>query len=61
MKTCRRCGSGEGVRRGLCARCRAGTDGTEATPTEADVEPPHDRPWVARSAFTRRVRRSPRS
>jgi hypothetical protein len=35
-------------------------DEQEARPTEPDLEPTHDQPWVPRSAFTDRLRRSPR-
>jgi hypothetical protein len=62
MKTCRNCGERKRVRNGLCKDCRALPP--EAHPTsqhDPSLEPPHDRPWVARSAFTRRTRRSPRS
>jgi hypothetical protein len=63
MKMCRRCGARDDVRRGLCGECRGREVGSEreTLPPEPLVEPLHDRPWVARSAFTRRIRRSPRS
>ncbi len=64
MKTCRRCGGHEDVHRGLCVGCRGASvapDPEERAPEAPSLEPPHDRPWVARSAFTRRTRRSPRS
>jgi hypothetical protein len=63
MKTCRNCGGTEQVRRGLCERCRAEPASPRHPSAERDpaLEPLHDRPWVARSAFTRRTRRSPRT
>lgn len=64
MSTCRHCGSHEDVTRGVCARCHGRAElRDEATrhPAEPDVEPAHDRPWVARSAFTGRTRRNPRT
>lgn len=65
MRSCQRCGGRKGVRHGLCAKCRlVGPEAeseNELPPPEPSLEPLHDRPWVARSAFTRRIRRSPRS
>lgn len=64
MRKCRRCGSRVRVARGLCEVCRTAPEvDNEAArpPARPDLEPPHDRPWVARSAFTRRIRRNPRS
>lgn len=64
MTTCRRCGSHENVHRGLCAACHRlpeVRDEAVRHPAEPDVEPAHDRPWVARSAFTARTRRNPRT
>ena len=69
MKVCRECGTHEDVRRGLCRRCRARARSHEPSPAEqadahppaqGDLEPAHDQPWVPRSAFADRVRRSPR-
>jgi hypothetical protein len=64
MKKCRQCGRTDGVRHGLCETCRErqrAESESELAPQEPSIEPMHDRPWVARSAFTRRSRRSPRS
>ncbi|MFA5885450.1 MAG: hypothetical protein WDA60_16485 [Acidimicrobiia bacterium] len=64
MSTCRHCGSHEKVSQGLCERCHGLPElRDEATrrPASPDVEPAHDRPWVARSAFTARTRRNPRT
>ncbi|MCZ7527220.1 MAG: hypothetical protein M5U14_13065 [Acidimicrobiia bacterium] len=71
MKVCLECGSEVNVHRGLCRSCRERAQGRgeavaedtnlEHLPPEPDVEPAHDRPWVARSAFTGRTRRSPRT
>lgn len=64
MSTCRHCGTHEGVTRGLCARChgrRELEDPAIHIPAAPDLEPSHDRPWVARSAFTGRTRRNPRT
>jgi len=49
---------------GLRGRLRRRWRGVEASldPTHhADIEPAHDQPWVPRSAFADRVRRSPRN
>jgi hypothetical protein len=60
--TCRNCGGRNTVRHGLCAQCREhGRTGATRMPRPPDLEPMHDRPWVARSAFTGRTRRSPRT
>lgn len=59
--TCERCGSAARLRRGLCRRCRRMEPTQGHLPAEPDLEPAHDRPWVARSAFTGRKRRSPRT
>ena len=63
MATCRRCGSPDDVHHGLCPEChRLRPDAADVRPPEPpDLEPPHDRPWVARSAFTGRRRRNPRT
>lgn len=62
-KTCRRCGSHTDVDRGLCAVCQS--RGREQRHPQQhdnpDLEPPRDRPWVPRSAFAGRKRRSPRA
>lgn len=63
MKTCRQCGGHEEVRRGVCAACRTRSGelaAEEEVPEEPSLEPSHDRPWVARSLFVGRKRRSPR-
>ena len=61
-KTCRNCGGTVRVRQGLCKRCRAeARDLHPSSQHDPSLEPAHDRPWVARSAFTGRTRRSPRS
>jgi hypothetical protein len=64
MTTCRHCGSHENVTKGLCERCHGLPelqDEANRHPSSPDVEPAHDRPWVARSAFTGRTRRNPRT
>jgi hypothetical protein len=65
MKTCRHCGANDDVRHGVCERCRRHpemvADPTVPEPSTPLIEPAHDRPWVARSAFTGRTRRSPRT
>jgi hypothetical protein len=60
-KMCRRCHETKAVKRGLCERCRAEDVRAEHPPMTPSIEPLHDRPWVARSAFTGRKRRSPRT
>ena len=57
---CRRCGTMEQVHRNLCRECRARVAARTPAPPEPWLEPPHDRPWGARSAFVGRTRRSPR-
>jgi hypothetical protein len=60
-KICRLCGSHDDMHRGLCGRCRSVEhEEAERLHHGPTVEPPHDRPWVARSAFVGRKRRSPR-
>lgn len=61
MAVCQQCGRNRRLRGGLCRRCRQGEPAREQPPTDPDLEPAHDRPWVARSAFTGRKRRSPRT
>lgn len=63
MKTCQHCGGHDDVRQGECGTCRfLHVRTTERPrPPDPDLEPAHDRPWVARSAFTGRTRRSPRT
>lgn len=63
MKTCQHCGGHDDVRADGCAACRFLHVRTTERPRrrDPDLEPAHDRPWVARSAFTGRTRRSPRS
>lgn len=64
METCRHCGGHDEVRHGTCAACRlAGVAGEPeaAVPEDPALEPPKDRPWVARSAFTSHTRRNPRT
>ena len=65
MNTCRSCGGHDDVRHGHCKQCRALGEPVEAVdadmPEPPELEPPKDRPWVARSAFFGRIRRSPRS
>jgi len=59
--TCRHCGGHEDVRHGVCVDCRGhAAEAKEPAPEDPSLEPAHDRPWVARSAFTGRKRRSPR-
>lgn len=69
MVVCRECGTDVDVHRGMCRHCRERARGADMGPVverdqpmpkSPDLEPPHDRPWVARSAFTGRTRRSPR-
>jgi hypothetical protein len=61
MKMCRRCHEEKAVKRGLCARCWKEDVLADHPPMAPSIEPLHDRPWVARSAFTGRKRRSPRT
>jgi hypothetical protein len=63
MGTCRHCGAKDDVRHGVCKQCRRHPERIEAGPAPDTpvIEPAHDRPWVARSAFTGRARRSPRT
>jgi len=64
MSTCRSCGSHDNVAQGLCERCHGSPELQEEAarhPAAPDLEPAHDRPWVARSAFTGRTRRNPRT
>jgi hypothetical protein len=63
MKTCQHCGGHGDVRNGECSTCRVRHLHTPEAPRrrDPDLEPAHDRPWVARSAFTGRTRRSPRT
>jgi hypothetical protein len=71
MHVCRECGTNEGVHRGLCAKCRKVALGAPRGRVtmdprlthpahHEDTEPPHDQPWVPRSALADRIRRSPR-
>jgi hypothetical protein len=59
---CRHCGGHDDVHHGVCAQCRdLGHEEARSTPRrDPDVGALHDRPWIARSAFTGRKRRSPR-
>jgi hypothetical protein len=53
-KACRRCGTSEGVHRGLCRRCREFELGRglpvelrdEELPAAPSLEPRKDRPWT---------------
>jgi hypothetical protein len=56
---CHECGRRAELRGGVCAACRGAQPSSRRH--DPDLEPQHDRPWVARSAFTGRKRRSPRS
>jgi hypothetical protein len=47
--------------RGLLRRFRRERDTRQEPTHQEDTEPAHDQPWVPRSAFTDRVRRSPRN
>ena len=65
MATCRGCGNHEDVRHGLCCVCRDLDHQDKRLgarePAAAEIEQAHDQPWIARSAFTGRQRRSPRT
>lgn len=68
MRVCRRCGGTGNVRWRVCEECRTHVPVDFRPPiewrAEADEQPEHrsehDQPWVPRSAFTARTRRSPR-
>lgn len=65
MAICGVCGGHEDVRHGLCGACRdvehRDTRPEPGEPDAPELEQAHDQPWVARSAFTGRRRRSPRT
>ncbi|MFI5047694.1 MAG: hypothetical protein ACHQIG_11580 [Acidimicrobiia bacterium] len=61
MNACRNCGREAKLHHGLCEDCTTKEAAVERVPTEPSLEPAHDRPWVARSAFVGRKRRSPRT